>query len=255
MPDTNISKRQYKLLHSLQVKKYRKQHQAFLVEGEKSVVETLQSSYRVVELYCTTDFAQNYAPIIEASATKVLVATANELKKGSHFQTNNSCLAIVQLPEPTPIAPLAQNEYALVLDGIQDPGNLGTIVRIADWYGIGSILCSPDTVDVYNPKVIASCMGSFLRVNTHYTDLEAYFQALTTPKVYGAFLDGANLHEWSFPKEAGYIVLGNESKGIRASMAAHIHQKITIPRFGQAESLNVAMATAVICDHVKKDTT
>lgn len=254
MPETNISKRQYKLLNSLQVKKYRKQHQAFLVEGEKSVSETLQSSYQVLELYCTAEFAQNYADIIQTSQTKVFVATADELKKGSHFQSNNSCLAVVQLPANQPVAPLGANEYALVLDGIQDPGNLGTIVRIADWYGINTVICSLDTVDIYNPKVIASCMGSFLRVKVHYTALDAFLDGLVAPKVYGAFLDGENLHEWSFPKKSGYIVMGNESKGIREEIAPYINQKITIPRFGQAESLNVAMATAIICDHVKKDT-
>lgn len=254
VPETNISKRQYKLLNSLQVKKYRKQHQAFLVEGEKSVSETLESNYQVKELYCTAEFAQSYANLINTSQAQVFVVTADELKKGSHFQSNNSCLAVVQIPEDQAIAPLKPNEYALVLDGIQDPGNLGTIIRIADWYGIHTIISSPDTVDIYNPKVIASCMGSFLRVNIHYTALDAYLGALVAPKIYGAFLDGENLHEWSFPKEAGYIVMGNESKGIRDYIAPYVNQKITIPRFGQAESLNVAMATAIICDHVKKDT-
>lgn len=255
MSETNISKRQFKFLNALQVKKYRKQHQSFVVEGEKSVTETLESAYQVNELYCSEQFAGDHASLLQNSPAQVFVVPAGELKKASHFQTNNSCLAVVQIPDAAPIAALQNNEYALVLDGIQDPGNLGTIIRIADWYGIRSIIASPDTVDIYNPKVIAACMGSFLRITIHYIALDAYFKELVAPQIYGAFLDGENLHEWSFPKESGYIVLGNESQGIRTYLQPYINNKITIPRFGQAESLNVAMATAIICDHVKKDTT
>ena len=255
MSETNISKRQFKFLNALQVKKYRKQHQSFVVEGEKSVTETIESAYRVNELYCTEQFAQKFDSLLSSSPAEVFIVPAGELKKASYFQSNNSSLAVVQIPDPDPIIPLKGNEYALVLDGIQDPGNLGTIIRIADWYGIRSIIASPDTVDIYNPKVIAACVGSFLRISIHYTNLDDYFKELVAPRIYGAFLDGENLHEWSFPKESGYIVLGNESQGIREYLQPFVNNKITIPRFGQAESLNVAMATAIICDHVKKDTT
>lgn len=253
MPETNISKRQFKLLNSLQIKKYRKQYQSFVVEGEKSVIETLKSAYTVVEIYCTAQFADQYALLLKNSSTSVFIVPADDLKKASHFQSNNRCLAIVKTPDQHALPTLQENEYALVLDGIQDPGNLGTIIRIADWYGITALVCSPDTVDIYNPKVIAACMGSFLRVNVVYTALDEYFDGLVAPKVFGAFLDGHNLHQWSFPKGNGYLVLGNESKGIREYLQPYVSQKITIPRFGQAESLNVAMATAIICDHVKKD--
>ncbi|OJJ15470.1 hypothetical protein BKI52_38680 [marine bacterium AO1-C] len=245
-----MSKRQLKLLNALQLKKFRKQHQSFIVEGEKSVVETLKSTYQIQEVFCTPYFADKYASLL-TKIPDTWIVPENDLKKASYFQTNNSSLAVVTLPSQTAPPTLKTNEYALVLDGIQDPGNLGTIIRIADWYSIEQILCSTDTVDLYNPKVIAACMGSFLRVNTYYLDLNTHFTDSQVP-LYGAFLDGHNLHEWSFPKRSGYIVLGNESKGIREGLHSIIAEKITIPRFGQAESLNVAMATAVICDHVKR---
>lgn len=254
MAENHISKRQLKYLNSLQLKKFRKQHEAFVVEGEKSVIETLASDYQTLELFCTEVFAEKHATLIKKQSPPVFIVTEQELKKASHFQTNSSSLAVVKIPENEPPAPLPPNEYALVLDGVQDPGNLGTIIRVADWYGITTILCSPDTVDIYNPKVVASCMGSFLRVKVYYTELDTYFQAMENPLLYGAFLDGHNLHQWSFPRKSGYLVLGNESKGIREYLTPLISEKITIPRFGQAESLNVAMATAIICDQVKKDT-
>lgn len=252
MEEGNISKRQLKHLNALQLKKFRKQHQSFVVEGEKSVTETLQSSYQVLEVFCSASFADKYEDLLQ-KVPQVWVVPPDDLKKASHFQTNNSSLAIVQMP-PVAIPPvLAPQEYALVLDGIQDPGNLGTIIRIADWYGFSQILCTTDTVDIYNPKVIAACMGSFLRVKVFYLDLESFFNDVEHPPLYGAFLDGHNLHQWSFPKQSGYLVLGNESKGIRDYLQPLITEKITIPRFGQAESLNVAMATAIICDHVKRN--
>ena len=251
MIETNISKRQLKLLNALQLKKFRKQHQSFVVEGEKSVVETLKSTYQVKALFCTSYFADQHAALLK-KASEVWIVPENDLKKASYFQTNNRGLAVVDIPDATEPTPLQDQEYGLVLDGIQDPGNLGTIIRIADWYGIQKILCSTDTVDLYNPKVIAACMGSFLRVNISFVDLEAYFQAAPPTPLYGAFLDGHNLHEWSFPKQKGYIVLGNESNGVRDYLQSSITDRITIPRFGQAESLNVAMATAIICDHVRR---
>ena len=251
MTEANISKRQFKLLNALQLKKFRKQHQSFVVEGEKSVVETLKSAYQVEELFCTLDFADKHATLL-SKASNTWVVPETDLKKASYFQTNNSSLAIVGIPASSSPPKLPPNTYGLVLDGIQDPGNLGTIIRIADWYGMPQILCSTDTVDLYNPKVIAACMGSFLRVEVFYVDLSTHFQAVDQAPLYGAFLDGHNLHEWSFPQQSGYIVLGNESKGIRDYLQPIIHEKITIPRFGEAESLNVAMATAVICDHVKR---
>ena len=249
--EANISKRQFKLLNALQLKKFRKQHQSFVVEGEKSVIETLNADYLVEELFCTSHFASKHASLLN-KVPSLWVVPETDLKKASYFQTNNSCLAIVRIPASTVPPTLPTNTYGLVLDGIQDPGNLGTIIRIADWYDIPQILCSTDTVDLYNPKVIAACMGSFLRVQVFYIDLEAHFKNIAQVPLYGAFLDGHNLHEWSFPKQSGYVVLGNESKGVRDYLQPIVTEKITIPRFGEAESLNVAMATAVICDHVKR---
>jgi TrmH family RNA methyltransferase len=137
-----------------------------------------------------------------------------------------------------------------VLDDIRDPGNLGTIMRVADWYGINKIVASEETADVYNSKVIQSSMGSFTRVNIFYTDLGRYLSESTTP-VFGAFLDGENVHEINFGK-GGLIIIGNEAKGISEAVEKFVTKRITIPRFGQAESLNAAIATAVICDNVRR---
>ena len=134
-----------------------------------------------------------------------------------------------------------------------DPGNLGTIIRIADWYGIKQILCSSDTVDVFNPKVIASAKGSFLRVQLHYGDLATWLQVAKQP-VLGAFLGGDNVHQLPMRATGGYVVLGNEANGISPAIAAHIQQRITIPAFGDAESLNVGIACAVIVDNLKRIT-
>jgi TrmH family RNA methyltransferase len=137
-----------------------------------------------------------------------------------------------------------------VLDDIRDPGNLGTILRIADWYGIRKLICSSSTADVYNPKVISASKGSFTRVEWYYCELNAYLKERSVP-VYGAFLDGANVHTHGFEK-SGYIVLGNEANGISFEVEQLVSQRITIPRFGGAESLNVGIATAIICDNLRR---
>ncbi|WP_333607101.1 RNA methyltransferase, partial [Arsukibacterium sp.] len=139
--------------------------------------------------------------------------------------------------------------WTLVLDNINDPGNLGTIIRIADWYGIEHILCSPDTADCFNPKVIAAAKGSFLRVQLHYLPLVDVLSRSNQP-VYGAYLGGDNVHQLSLNKAGGFIVLGNEANGISAELGQYVSRKITIPAFGNAESLNVGIAAAVICDNL-----
>ncbi len=146
----------------------------------------------------------------------------------------------------------AVGEYTLALDAVSDPGNLGTIIRVADWYGIRQVVCSLDTTDVYAPKVISASMGSFLRVRVTYTDLPTYFEQVSGP-IYGAVLDqGSNIHQRSADTEGGIVVLGNELSGIRAELAPYISEYIHIPRFGQAESLNVGVAAAVICDNLRR---
>jgi TrmH family RNA methyltransferase len=152
--------------------------------------------------------------------------------------------------KPNAAFPLEAHAITLVLDDVRDPGNLGTIIRSADWYGFNRIIASPETADFYNPKVISSTMGSFTRTEIYYADL-AEILANAPGKVYGAFLDGKNVHEESFGN-GGLIVIGNESRGISFQYQKFITDRITIPRYGEAESLNAAVATAVICDNVRR---
>ena len=154
--------------------------------------------------------------------------------------------------KPNNAISVSDQEFVLVLDDIRDPGNLGTIIRTADWYGIHKIVASVETADFYNPKVISATMGSFTRVSIFYTDLPQYLSGIKH-RIFGAFLNGKNIHEVSFAP-GGLVVIGNESRGISATLNSYITDKITIPRYGEAESLNAAIATAIICDNLRRPT-
>jgi RNA methyltransferase, TrmH family len=241
-----LSKSTIKFIKSLQVKKYRKQEQCFVVQGAKSVLELLNSDFEVTAVYGTSKFLHE---VKIPSAIVVTEASEKELEAAGEFQSNNTALAIARMkPNEPPI--IAPDEYALVLDDIRDPGNLGTIIRTADWYGMSRLIVSEETADFYNSKVITATMGSFTRVSIYYTDLPVFLSNLAAP-VYGAFLDGENVHQKQFAK-GGYVVIGNESLGISAGVERFITEKITIPRFGEAESLNAAIATAVILDNIRR---
>ncbi len=177
--------------------------------------------------------------------------SVNELEKISSLKTPQQVLAQIKIPA----WPILQHEtlkgkFTLVLDGIQDPGNLGTIIRTADWFGIENIICSDDTVDAYNPKVVQACMGSLARVKLHYTSLIPFLATIKLP-IFGALLDGNNIYEAEFGNE-GLVVMGNEGNGIRPEIQQLITKAITIPRIGKAESLNVAIATALFCSEVAR---
>lgn len=245
-----FSKQQQKYVQSLQIKKYRQEHLAFLVEGAKSVLELMDSDFEIELLLCTSKFFDEN----EKKLKKILIEqiSQTELEKISTLQSNDSVVAVVKMKTNTHLL-AAEKEFVLVLDDIRDPGNLGTILRIADWYGIKKVICSDTTVDFYNPKVIAASMGSFTRIQAFYTSLQDYFEEISiknTP-VIGTFLNHDNLHQFSFP-EAGYIVLGNESNGIGEIVEKFITNKVTIPRFGHAESLNVGIATAIVLDNLMR---
>ncbi|WP_419241790.1 RNA methyltransferase [Cardinium endosymbiont of Nabis limbatus] len=165
------------------------------------------------------------------------------------FIHNHEVLAVAAIPSPTDPA-LSPIGITLALDDIQDPGNLGTIIRIADWYGITTILCSQTTVELYNPKVLQASMGSFVKVNLHYVDLPCYLQGLNLP-ILGAMLDGKPLHDFLFPAH-GVLVIGNESHGIQPAVQQTLTEAIAIPKYGHANSLNAAMATAILCDNWKR---
>jgi TrmH family RNA methyltransferase len=240
-----LSKNQIKLITSLQQKKYRKQEQLFFVEGVKVVQELLQSNFELQDLFTTKqDF-------ISVSKTKVHAISDAELKKISALATPNSCLAIFKIPKAKE---MNESGLILALDDVRDPGNLGTIIRLCDWFGIETLFCSDETVDIYNPKVVQATMGSISRVNVVYGDLEN-FLVKTKLTVFGTFMDGKNIYQESLLKE-GIIVMGNEANGISEAVEKLVTDRIAIPRFGNlqiTESLNVATATAIILSEFKRN--
>jgi TrmH family RNA methyltransferase len=242
-----LSKAKIKFVKSLQIKKYRKQEQCFVVEGVKSVQELLASDFEVVMLVATNEFlANNRLP----NSAEIIEATDKELASLGEFQSNDSVLAVARIKVPSRLDP-GPKEFALVLDDIRDPGNLGTIIRTADWFGISKIIASEETADFYNPKVIASTMGSFTRCGIFYTDLATYLESKRGTRMFGAVLDGKDVHTVDFGS-GGLIVIGNESRGISNDLAGFITDRITIPKYGNAESLNAAMATGIICDNLRR---
>ena len=246
-----ISKNQLKLIQSLEQKKQRKKSGLFLVQGEKNVAELFASDFDIVNLFATVDYINQHAATLreQSLVERTIEATPDALQKAGTLKTNNSVIAIVKCKAFT-VPSIQDNELILVLDQVGDPGNLGTIIRVADWYGIQRIICSPDCADLYNPKVIAATMGSFARVQVSHTELPEYLAAQNKP-IYGAFLEGENIHKSQLANSA-FIVMGSESHGISEAVAKVITDKVTIPNFGQGESLNVAMATGIILDNFKR---
>ena len=246
-----ISKNQLKLIHSLEQKKQRKKSGLFLVQGEKNVSELFNSDFEVVNLFATTEYINKHTSLLndQKLVSLTIESTVEELQKAGTLKTNNSVIAVVKCQSYEPPV-IENNELVLVLDQVGDPGNLGTIIRVADWYGITHIICSPDCADLYNPKVIAATMGSFVRVQVSHVDLCDYLSTQDKP-IYGAFLEGNNIHKSHLPNSA-FIVMGSESHGISDAVSQFITDKVTIPNFGQAESLNVAIATGIILDNFKR---
>lgn len=244
-----LSKNTVKFIKSLHQKKFRNQEQKFFVEGEKSVLEVLTSDFTVEMIVCTEAFFSTYHQQLKNSGIQIISATQNQLESLGQYQSNDSALAIVQMKPNSPFD-FPKNNFVIGLDDVRDPGNLGTIVRIADWYGIKNLVFSSQTADFYNPKVIQSSMGSFTRVNFFYADLKDVFQKWDVP-IYGAFLNGKNVHGMKSVSH-GVILMGNESNGVSDELENVVSDKVTIPGFGEAESLNVAIATAILCDNFKR---
>ncbi len=233
-----LSKERQKWIRSLQQKKHRSEANLFVVEGEKSVLEGLDSDkLKLVELVSLESEVQ-LLPL----KFHEIVRTVNqkELESISELRTPNKFVAVFECLN----SKLDQNCSSIVLDGVQDPGNLGTILRLADWFGIQQIICSSDTVDCYNSKVIQASMGAIFRVSVQYTDVFTFLSKTKLP-VFGALLDGENYKKTSYPNPL-LLVMGNEGKGIRPEIEHLIQHKITIPRIGEAESLNVSTATAIL---------
>lgn len=239
-----VSKNQIKLITSLQQKKYRKQYKLFIAEGVKVVQELIDANYKLNDLFTT----QNDFSNLKTGKTHSI--TQAELKKISALTTPNTCLATFSIPESN--KPKLKG-LILALDSVRDPGNLGTIIRLCDWFGIETLLCSEETVDIYNPKVIQATMGSISRVSIVYCDLENELKNAKTT-VFGTFMDGKSIYNESLPKE-GIIVMGNEANGISQNIEKIVSERISIPRFGNlqlTESLNVATATAIILNEFKR---
>ncbi|MDA0195285.1 MAG: RNA methyltransferase [Bacteroidetes bacterium] len=242
-----LSKSESKFIKSLQLKKYRKESGRFIVEGRKNIIETLQSNLEIDNIYVTQPFLNENHNILGASKYRIEIVSEKELSNLGSFQSNSAGLAIVQIPE-SPVIDYTNQNFFITLDDIRDPGNLGTIIRIADWFNLPQVICSESCADSYNPKVINASMGSFCRISCHYTNLKTMLENATIP-VIGTSLKGINLHDFSFPR-AGYILMGNESTGIKPELLKTCSQTVQIPRLGKAESLNVAVATAILCDNL-----
>lgn len=237
-----LSKNRIKDIQSLCQKRERDKEKMFIAEGDKTVVEILlQQQYRIASIFATEKWALANASILEQQPITVIENW--ELEKISALQQPNQVLALVHYPE-IPSLPDPQKEWVLVLDGIQDPGNLGTILRTCDWFGVPHIVCSNSTVDLYNSKVIQATMGSFLRVKVHYTDLGNYLENNRVANSYAAVLKGKT----AFPPPVanGLLMIGSEGKGLQYDMLQYASHQITIPSKGKAESLNAAVATGIL---------
>ncbi|WP_281336646.1 TrmH family RNA methyltransferase [Flavobacterium eburneipallidum] len=233
-----VSKNQIKLITSLQQKKYRAAHQLFIAEGIKVIQELVASNFELEHLYTTQNDFQ------EVSKDKKTTISETDLKKISALTTPNTCLAVFKIPAEKKII---ESGLIVALDSIRDPGNLGTILRLCDWFGIGQLICSKETVDIYNPKVVQATMGSIARVNVNYIDLESFIKETQLP-VFGTFMDGTNIYKTNLPQE-GIIIMGNEANGISPQLEKWAKNRLSIPRFGtlqKTESLNVATATAIV---------
>ncbi|MGE0588570.1 MAG: TrmH family RNA methyltransferase [Cyclobacteriaceae bacterium] len=243
-----ISKNQAKFIKSLQLKKYRKQAQCFVVDGEKGVKEAILSDFELVQVVCTESFEESNQSLFP-KGVEVIIANEKQLSQISSFQTNENALAVLR-QKPNQIPEIGAGEFVLVLDDIRDPGNLGSIIRSADWFGVRKIIASPETADFYNPKVINATMGSFARVSFGYSDLVDLFSN-TNANVYGTFMKGNDVHSFSFTAPA-FIVIGNEGQGISHQVERFVTDRISIPGVKGAESLNAAVATGIVLDNLSR---
>lgn len=239
-----VSKSQIKLIRSLAQKKYRLKNAMFIVEGEKSIREFLSSRFVLQKLFTTKD-------CFEVAGSETEFISEADLKKISQLKTPQTALAVFSIPKQEAFNPQG---LIVALDGVRDPGNLGTIIRLCNWFGIQNLICSPDTADAFNPKVVQASMGSLTRVKVVYRDLAEFIGDHENLPVFGAFMDGENIYHKTLPSE-GILVMGNEANGVSEKIERLITQRIGIPRFGdsnQTESLNVATATAILLSEFKR---
>lgn len=251
-----LSKNQLKLVNSLRLSKYRLEHGLFIVEGVKLVEEALKSSFDIYQIFATAEWIGFGHLSKKKSLVDLVEITQAELEKISALNTANQVLALVKLPAELPV-PAATGEWTLLLDQIRDPGNLGTIIRTADWFGIDRIIAAENSVELWNPKVVQASMGSVFRMPVHYTDIENYLSVNAKHvQIYGTLLEGEDISKVKLGKE-GIVVIGNESHGISEAVKTLITHRITIPAAtagssGRAESLNASIAGAVICYEIRR---
>jgi len=250
-----LSKSKIQLIRSLEQKKYRTQHGLFVVEGDKTVREILDSSLTVEYLLAKPEWIEQ---LPDNKANQIIIINDGDLSQISYLKTPNQAMALVRIPDYQFDLDEITKGLSLFLDEVQDPGNLGTIIRLADWFGIRHVLCGVGCADPFSPKTIQSTMGAIIRVKTYPTD-ESFFQLLKNHRtdfpVYGTFLDGENLYNTPLSSQA-VIVMGNESKGISDSVEQYVNKRLLIPSYppGEptSESLNVATAAAIVCAEFRK---
>lgn len=247
----SLSKNKIKYIQSLKDKKNRSISNTFVAEGEKIVLDLLQS--------CKCELVAGLTHIVnnidKSLASEIITASSDELKKATHLKSAPPIIGVFHKPNINEDSIDFTSGLHIILDGVQDPGNLGTIVRVADWFGIKNIICSENTVDIYNPKVVQSTMGAVARINTIYTDLRSFLHKHSQVPVYGTYLEGNNIYKENLSNN-GFIIMGSEGKGISPHLEEMVTNKLFIPNFpadqDTSESLNVAVATAIICSEFRR---
>ena len=240
-----MTKQEIQFVRSLADKRNRDQERLFIAEGDKLISEIIASGLKVRNIYALEGHLSGKAEVV----------SAKEMERISQLKTAASSLAIVEQPRHKTPSTAPADKLSIALDGVQNPGNLGTIIRLADWFGVEDIFCSEDCADCFNPKVVQATMGAILRVRVHYTNLPQWLAAQRDAKVYGTFLEGENIYNAELDK-SGIIVMGNEGQGISDAVAKCVSHKLLIPPYPAdrcgSESLNVAVATAVICSEFRR---
>ena len=237
-----VGKSQIKFVSGLQQKKIRKQKGLFIAEGIKLIDEFLNTGFGIFKLYTT------HPELFKIKAEKIVVVSSQELKQLSNQKTPNAAIALFKIPKPQT---LSKDGLLVALQDVQDPGNLGTIIRLCDWFGVKDLVCSPTTADCYNPKVVQASMGSLARVRVHYFELMEFLKD-NSLNIYGAFTKGKNVYHCDLPKK-GILLMGNEGGGISEEISGLVDHKITIPSFSKdTESLNVATATAILLNEFRR---
>ncbi len=242
-----VSNKQSKFIKSLKIKKYRSKEMCFLAEGRKNVLEGLANGLKVKYLLATSEFVKDNKQDLSIVESQLIECTNTELTDLGTFTTNNDCLAVFEIPVIN--QPLDHSQHIVLLDGVSDPGNLGTIIRTMDWFGFNQLICSKDTTDFYNPKVINATMGSFARMHVNYANIVDTIKD-SPMEAYGADLNGTPLDQWKAVKPT-MLVMGSESHGLSREVHDVLSGRVTIPKVGATESLNVAIATGILCHHMR----